>query len=189
MERENNRMDSEADYRTEKLFSKETVHERVAEMGRQISRDYQGKNPLFVGVLKGSFVFMADLIREIETPIQVDFVRVSSYKDSMSPLGKPCLVLDLGTPIEGRDVLLIDDIVDTGHSLSFLYELFKTRNPASLKTCTLLDKPCRREEPFSVDYVGFEIPDLFVVGYGIDYAEHYRNLKEICSVVTGPVKG
>lgn len=151
----------------------------MREIAEQISTDYAGQQPVIVGVLKGAWVFTADLVRQLSIPVRCDFVRLSSYGAGTVPSGPPRLLLDLTEPIAGQHVLVIDDIVDTGISLEWLHRHLLAKQPASLKTCVLLDKPARREVDVEPDYVGFEIPDRFVVGYGIDYAERYRELPYI----------
>lgn len=159
----------------EVLVSEEAIRAKVAELGRRISEDYPVEELLIIGLLRGAIVFVSDLIRYIDIPIQLDFMGISSY-GSKTESGAVRLVMDLETDIAGRDVLIVEDIVDTGKTLSYLVENLKARQPASLRICALLDKPDRRQVPINVDYVGFEIPDKFVVGYGIDFAEGYRNL-------------
>ena len=157
------------------LLSEEKIHARIAELGKELSREYAGKNPLFVGVLKGVVVFYADMVRAVTIPCEFDFMAVSSYSGTEST-GKLNIKKDLGCDITGRHVVILEDILDTGFTLSRTVELLKGRNPASLKICTLLDKPERREAEIEADYVGFTIPNMFVVGYGLDYNERYRNL-------------
>jgi hypoxanthine phosphoribosyltransferase len=164
----------------EVLFSKDRICIRVMELARQISRDYEGRELLLVGILKGAFVFMADLIRGLSVPCQVDFVRLASYGDACKSSGEVRFTKDLETPIEGRNVLIVEDIVDTGLTLSYLVKVLRERRPASLRVCAFLDKKERRQVPFEADYVGFEIPDAFVVGYGLDYNEKFRFLADIC---------
>ncbi len=166
------------------LLPKEAVDRRVCEVAAQISRDYQGREPLVVGVLKGAFVFMADLIRALAIPCRVDFVRLASYGAGSESSGEIRIGKDLETPIMGCDVLVVEDIIDTGLTLSRLVEILRARQPASLKVCTLLDKQERRRVPFTADYVGFSIPDRFVVGYGLDYGEQFRFLRDICVIET-----
>ena len=157
------------------LVTEEAIKVRVAELGRRISEDYRGRSLLLVGLLRGAIVFLSDLMRAIDIPVQLDFIGISSYGASTES-GAVRLVMDLETDITGCDVLIVEDIVDTGKTLSYLVENLKARQPASLRLCALLDKPERRKVPITVDYVGFEIPDKFVVGYGLDFAEGYRNL-------------
>jgi len=161
------------------LISEDALQKRVAELGEQISADYAGKNPLLVSVLRGSFIFMADLTRHIQPFCQVDFMAVSSYGAGTVSSGQVNIVKDLTDSIEGQDVIVVEDILDSGNTLSYLFQLLKARNPASLKLVTLLDKPSRRTKPIQADYVGFTVPDEFVVGYGLDYDELYRNLPYI----------
>lgn len=159
----------------EVLVSEDAVRARVVELGQRISRDYQGETLLLVGLLRGAIVFLSDLMRAIDIPVRLDFIGISSYGDSTES-GAVRLVMDLETDIAGRHVLIVEDIVDTGKTLHYLKENLRARQPASLRICALLDKPGRRQVPIEVDYVGFEIPDKFVVGYGLDFAEGYRNL-------------
>jgi hypoxanthine phosphoribosyltransferase len=159
----------------ETLVTETEIQAKVAELGRRISGDYRGKELLLIGLLRGAIVFLSDLMRAIDIPVQLDFIGISSYGASTES-GAVRLVMDLETDIAGRDVLIVEDIVDTGKTLSYLVETLKARQPASLRICALLDKPERRQVLIDVDYVGFEIPDKFVVGYGLDFAEGYRNL-------------
>ena len=159
------------------LFSEEELRRRVAEIAAEIDRDYAGKEPLLVSVLRGSFVFMADLVRQIHLPCTVDFMAVSSYGSGTS--GQVKIVKDLSEHIEGRDLIVVEDILDSGNTLSYLLQLLQARRPASVRLCTLLDKPSRRTKPVELHYSGFTIPDYFVVGYGLDYDEKYRNLPYI----------
>lgn len=161
------------------LFTEEELKARVAELAAQIDRDYAGKAPLLVSVLRGSFVFMADLVRRITLPCTVDFMSVSSYGAGTSSSGQVKIIKDLSEHIEGKDVIVVEDILDSGNTLSYLLQLLQARKPASVRLCTLLDKPSRRVKDVAVDYSGFSIPDYFVVGYGLDYAEKYRNLPYI----------
>ena len=165
----------------EVLVSENRIKEKVQEMGRAISRDYQGKEILMVVLLRGSFIFAADLIREIEPDVCVDFLKVSSYAGEESS-GEVRILKDLDENIHGRDVLVVEDIVDTGLTLSKILEVLKSRNPKSLQICSLLDKPSRRIRPVEVKYLGFSIPDRFVVGYGLDVNQKYRQLKEVVVV-------
>ncbi|HBK53436.1 MAG: hypoxanthine phosphoribosyltransferase [Syntrophomonas sp.] len=166
--------------KVEVLFDRETLKQKVAEMGKQISRDYKGRDLLVVGILKGAFVFMADLIREMEVPVELDFMDVSSYGISTSSSGEVRIVKDLEYSIKDRDVLIVEDIVDTGLTLKYICEILRNRNPRSLKIACLLDKPSRRKTDIHPDYVGYTIPDKFVVGYGLDYAEQYRHYPAVC---------
>jgi hypoxanthine phosphoribosyltransferase len=165
--------------RVECLFSSAQVAACVRHLAGRISADYAGQHPLLIGVLKGAWLFMADLVRQLTIPVCCDFVRVSSYGAGTITSGQPRLLLDVGEPVTGRHVLVVDDIIDTGISVSWLLERLRERQPASLRLCSLLDKPSRRRVAVQADYVGFEIPDRFVVGYGIDYAEQFRELPYI----------
>jgi hypoxanthine phosphoribosyltransferase len=162
------------------LIDEQTLMRRIDEMGEQITRDYQGKDLVLVGILKGSVLFLADLVKRIKLPLVMDFMAVSSYGSSTHSSGVVRILKDLDEEIEGKDVLIVEDIIDTGLTLNYLTELLLSRNPRSLKICCCLDKPSRRKVPVKVDYIGFSIPDEFVVGYGLDYAEKYRNLPYIC---------
>ena len=161
------------------LFTEEALRARVGELAQQINRDLAGKEPVLISVLRGSFIFMADLVRAIELPCRVDFMAVSSYGSGTTSSGQVKITKDLSESIEGRDVLVVEDILDSGNTLSYLLQLLQARRPASIRLCTLLDKPSRRTKPIQADYVGFQVEDLFVVGYGLDYAERYRNLPYI----------
>lgn len=166
------------------MISGEQIQQRIREMGAAISRDYAGRPLHLVCILKGASVFLADLLRSLELDISIDFIAVSSYKKGTTTTGEVQLTKDLDFPLQGRDVLIVEDIVDTGLTLNYLYHLLESRGPRSLKIATLLDKPSRRIEPVEVQYVGFEIPDAFVVGYGLDYGERYRQLPEVCVLQT-----
>jgi hypoxanthine phosphoribosyltransferase len=161
------------------LFPREAIDRRVREIAQEISRDYAGRELLIVGVLNGAFVFMADLIRVLDVPCRVDFVRMASYGSGSVSSGEIRIGKDLEAPIAGRDVLIVEDIVDTGLTLTRLVEMLRERQPASVKVCAFLDKQERRRVPFTADYVGFSIPDCFVVGYGLDYNEEYRFLPDV----------
>ena len=161
------------------LFTPEALARRVKELADQITQDYAGKSPLIVGTLRGSFVFMADLVRQIHLPCTVDFMAVSSYGAGTASSGQVRIIKDLSEHIEGRDVIVVEDILDSGNTLSYLLQLLQARSPASVRLCTLLDKPSRRTKEVELHYSGFTIPDYFVVGYGLDYAEKYRNLPYI----------
>lgn len=152
---------------------------RISEMGEEITRDYQGKDLVVIGILKGAVMFLADLVKQIKLPLTIDFMAVSSYGRSTHSSGVVRILKDLDEEIEGKDVLIVEDIVDTGLTLNYLADNLLSRNPKSLKICCCLDKPSKRQTPVKVDYVGFVIPDKFVVGYGLDYAEKYRNLSYI----------
>ena len=158
------------------LYDEGTLKDKVKELGRAITEDYKGKTPFLVGVLKGCFVFMADIAREIDLPCDIDFMAVSSYGNGTSTTGAVKITKDLSRDIEGRDVIIIEDILDSGVTLSYLKKYLANRNPASIKICTLFDKPARRTADIAADYVGFVCPDEFIVGYGLDYSEKYRNL-------------
>lgn len=158
------------------LVSKEELDAKVQELADKIGADYEDKNPVFLGILKGSFVFMADLMRKINIYCDIDFMAVSSYGNRSTTSGAVKINKDLSQDIEGRHVVIIEDILDSGVTLSYLKSYLMNRNPASISICTLLDKPARRKADIKADYFGFDIPDEFVVGYGLDYAERYRNL-------------
>lgn len=158
------------------LLDEEKIAEIVKNMGRQISEDYKGKNLLLVSVLKGSLVFMADLMRQIKVPCAIDFLSVSSYGSGTSTSGEVRILKDLDASLDGKDVLVVEDILDSGVTLSYLLNNLTARNPASIRLCTFLDKPERRRVNIKADYVGASVPDKFIVGYGLDYAERYRNL-------------
>ena len=162
------------------LISEEEIAKRVKELGMQLTEDYKGKELLVVGILKGCMLFLSDLVRTIDLPLTLDFMVVSSYGATTKSSGVVRIVKDLEREIEGKDVLIVEDIVDTGLTLSYLVENFKARNPKSVKVCSLLDKPDRRKAQVDIQYIGFKIPDEFVVGYGLDYGENYRNLPFVC---------
>ncbi len=158
------------------LYSEEQLRERVQALGAQITADYAGKEPVLASVLRGSYIFMADLTRAIDLPVTVDFMAVSSYGAGTKSSGQVEIKKDLSDSIEGRDLIIVEDILDSGNTLYYLMEILRARKPASIRICTLMDKPDRRTKPIVADYVGFTIPDAFVVGYGLDYDEKYRNL-------------
>lgn len=158
------------------LYTADEIARRVAELGRQITADYQGRSLCVVGILKGAIIFLADLVRSISLPLTLDFMAVSSYGHATASSGVVRILKDLDTHIAGRHVLIVEDIIDSGLTLRYLLNLLAARQPASLRTCVFLDKPARREVEVPLDYVGFAIPDVFVVGYGLDYAEDYRHL-------------
>jgi hypoxanthine phosphoribosyltransferase len=167
----------------EVLFTRDEIQTRVIELAAMIQKDYEGVPELImIGVLKGANIFLGDLIREIDLPVIIDFMAVTSYGHSTESSGVVRILKDLDMEIEGKHVVIVEDIVDTGLTLKYLTDNLKRRNAASLKICTFLDKPSRRKCDLFVDYVGFEIPDRFIVGYGIDYAEKYRNLPYIAAV-------
>ena len=163
----------------EVLFSEEQLKNRVQEIAQQITADYQGKEIMLISVLRGSFVFMADLCRAIDLPCTLDFMAVSSYGKGTKSSGQVQITKDLSEDISDRHIIVVEDILDSGNTLSYLLKILENRHPASIRLCTLLDKPDRRVKPVQVHYSGFTIPDAFVVGYGLDYAEKYRNLPYI----------
>jgi hypoxanthine phosphoribosyltransferase len=161
------------------LIKRDEIAEAIDRLASEIKKDYQGKQPLLIGVLKGSFVFMADLIRQLDLPLELDFIRLSSYGAATESSGKVRVVQGVKTPVKGRDTLVIEDIVDTGITTSFLLDYLRKRKPASLKLCALTDKPSRRRVPVSIDYLGLSLPNKFVVGYGLDFDQRFRNLPDI----------
>jgi len=161
------------------LYDSRTLRRRVAALGKKVTRDYRGRTPLLVGVLRGAAVFLADLIRNIDLPVRTDFISLSSYGTATDSSGQVQLLKDLETSIDGEDVILVEDIVDTGLTLNYLIGNLQSRNPASLRVCALLSKPDRRKIEVPIHYLGFEVPDRFVVGYGLDYAGNYRQLPYI----------
>lgn len=163
------------------LFTREELAEKTRELGEKISEDYRDKDLLVVSLLKGAFVFTADLVREIEVPVEIDFMTTSSYGHEEESTGKVKLVSDINTAVEGRDVLIVDDIMDSGYTMEKVRDYLASKNPKSIKICTMLDKPSRRQVDLEPDYVGFSIPDLFIVGYGLNYGDHYRNIPYIFS--------
>lgn len=158
------------------LITEEELQRRIAELGKEVAKDYDGKTPIFVGVLKGAIMFFADMVRATPIPCEYDFMAVSSYGAATISSGKINLIKDLSADIKGRHVVILEDILDTGNTLRFVVDHLMEMEPASLKICTLLDKPSRRTAPIEADYIGFTIPNQFVVGYGLDYDEVYRNL-------------
>jgi hypoxanthine phosphoribosyltransferase len=162
------------------IITREEIAEKVAELAAEIRKDYRGKNPLLIGILKGSFVFMSDLVRAMNIPAEIDFVRLASYGAGKDSSGKIKLIKDVETPVKNRHVLVVEDIVDRGVTVRFLLDYLSFRKPASLKLCTLFDKPSRRKVEVPIDYVGFTVPDAFVVGYGLDFDEKYRYLPNLC---------
>ena len=164
------------------LISRDEIANAVEGLASEIKRDYQGKQPLLIGVLKGASVFMADLIRQLNLPLELEFVRLSSYGAARESSGRVRVVQGLKTPIKGRDVLVIEDIVDTGITISFLLDYLRKKKPASLRLCVLTDKPSRHRVPVSIDYLGFTVPDKFVVGCGLDFDEKFRYLPGICVI-------
>jgi hypoxanthine phosphoribosyltransferase len=177
-------MPSEANEEPRVLFDAKTIARRVRALGRQIGRDYRGKTPLFIGVLRGATVFLADLIRSINLSCHVDFIAMSSYGSATETSGQVQLVKDVESSIEGRDVILVEDIVDTGLTLNYLVGNLRSRNPHSVKVCALLSKPSRRRIEVPLDYVGFEVADHFVVGYGLDFDQKFRQLPYIAILQT-----
>lgn len=161
------------------LMSREDIQEIVDRIGKQITEDYRDKDLLMVSILKGSVIFVADLMRAVEVNCAIDFMAVSSYGSGTKTSGVVKIIKDLDKPIDGKDVLLVEDILDSGMTLSYIIEMLSARNPASIKICTLFDKPDRRVMPIKADYIGARVPDEFIVGYGLDYAERYRNLPYI----------
>jgi hypoxanthine phosphoribosyltransferase len=163
------------------LISEDQIRHRIAEMGQQISRDYAGRTVTFVGILKGSFIFLADMIRAVspEIPVEVDFMSVSSYGDATTTSGTIHIEKDLGIPIEGKDVIIVEDIVDTGLTLLHVYNILSARGARSLRVAALLEKPGNSKYEGPLDYIGFQIPNKFVVGFGLDYAQRFRNLSDI----------
>ncbi len=164
------------------LVSSEDLKRRVAELGAEISRDYEGRDLVMVGILKGAVLFLADLMRHLTVPCEVDFMAVSSYGSQTDSSGVVRILKDLDAPIEGRDVLIVEDIIDSGLTLQYLMRNLKARRPASLEVCSLLTKPARLRVDLSPRYVGFEIPDRFAIGYGLDYAQRYRNLDYVAAL-------
>ena len=161
------------------LLGEEEIRSRVAELGQQLAADYEGRFPVLVSVLKGSFIFLADLIRSMPVPLSVDLMELSSYGASTESSGQVRILKDLSGPITGRDVIVVEDIIDTGLTLNYLLKYLRDRQPSSVTICCLLDKPARRLAEIQIDYRGFTIPDRFVIGYGLDYDERYRNLPYI----------
>ena len=158
------------------LYTEEELRQRVKELGCQITADYAGREPLLISVLRGAYIFMADLTRSINLNVTVDFMSVSSYGAGTVSSGQVEIKKDLSASIEGKDLIIVEDILDSGNTLYYLLDVLRARKPASIRICTLMDKPERRKKPITADYVGFTIPDAFIVGYGLDYAEKYRNL-------------
>lgn len=158
------------------LISEEQLKTRISELAKQIEKDYEGKSPVIVGVLKGSVMFYTDLVRQIDLPLTVDFMSISSYGAGVNSTGEVKIIKDIDGKIGGKDVIIVEDIVDSGYSMNCLLKLFATRSPKSVRVCALLDKPSRREIPVQIDYTGFQVANEFVVGYGLDYAGLYRNI-------------
>ena len=161
------------------LHTRAEIEAAVSRLASEITRDYQGKHPVLIGILKGVFIFMSDLVRNLDFPLEIDFVRLSSYGSGQQTSGRVKVVQGLGCPVRGRDVLVVEDIVDTGITIAFLMDYLKKKKPASLRLCALTEKPSRRRVPVNIDYIGFSVPDKFLVGYGLDFDEKYRNLPDI----------
>lgn len=174
---------------SEILITEEQIQGRVEELGRELSKDYANRDPLFIGVLKGVLFFMADLLRSVTIPVEVDFMAVSSYSPEARERGLVRLIKDLETPISDRDIIFVEDVVDTGLTLNYLLRNLRTRKPASLEVCALFNKKEHRLIDVPIRYKGFDLPDLFVVGYGLDYREHYRNLPFIGLLKPGVFQG
>ena len=162
------------------LLTRGEIEAGIDKLASKIRKDYLGKHPILICVLKGSFVFASDLVRRLNFPLDIDFVQLSSYGAGTESSGKIKVVHHISSPIEGRHVLVIEDIVDTGLTISFLLDYLRKKKPASLKLCALTDKPSRRQVPVTIDYLGFTVPDKFLVGYGLDFDEKFRNLPDIC---------
>ncbi len=162
------------------LISRDELNEKVKELGNKISMEYEGKDLIMVGVLKGGFIFLADLIRELKIPVEIDFISVSSYGSSSKSSGVVRIIKDIDVSITNKHVIIVEDIIDTGLTLKYLKEMLYTRGPLDVKIIAALDKPSRRKVDIDIDYKGFTIPDEFVVGYGLDYASKYRNLPDVC---------
>jgi hypoxanthine phosphoribosyltransferase len=167
------------------LITAAQIQKRIEEMGAEIDREYAGGEPVYlIGILKGAFIFLSDLARAMKTPARLEFIGISSYGKGHTASGEVKLTKDLDVTVEGHHVIIVEDIVDTGITLNYLLKLLAQRKPKSLRIAALLDKPQRRQSPVHVDYAGFQIPDEFVVGYGLDYAEDYRNLQDVCVLGT-----
>lgn len=170
------------------LITQREIEKRVRELGAKITADYDGKDLLMICLLKGAYTFFADLVRNIQLPVMVDFMMVSSYKDRSTSCGAVNIVQELTTPIEGKDVLLVEDIIDSGLTLDYIYKALLAKNPDSLKLCVLLDKAERRKHSVPIEYLGFTIPNKFIIGYGLDYQDKYRNLPHIAILDKGEVE-
>jgi hypoxanthine phosphoribosyltransferase len=164
------------------LLSRSEIDVAVRRLAGELNHDYRGRNPVLIGILKGSFVFMADLVRHLDFPLEIDFARISSYGRGRQTSGKVRVLLGPRCIVQGRDVIVVEDIVDTGLSVSHFIAYLTKRRPASLKLCALVDKPARRRVPVQIDYLGFTVPDKFLVGCGLDWDERYRNLPDICAL-------
>ncbi len=166
--------------KVEVLISNDDIQKKVKSIAKEINKDYMGKSPLIVSVLKGSFMFTADLVREITLPIEMTFITASSYGNNAETSGKVTIVHDCDIPVEGRDVIIVEDILDTGLTLSHVKQHFLNKGAKTVAICSIINKPSRRIAEIDIDYVGFDVEDHFIVGYGLDYANKYRNLKDIC---------
>jgi hypoxanthine phosphoribosyltransferase len=164
------------------LFPRAEIGAAVSRLASEIARDYRSKNPLLIGILKGSFIFLADLVRLLDFPLELEFVRLSSYGSRRQTSGRVRVVQGLGSVVRGREVLVVEDIVDTGITITFFLDYLKKKKPASLRLCALTDKSSRRRVPVTIDYLGFTVPDKFLVGYGLDFDEKYRHLPDICII-------
>jgi len=164
------------------LITHQEIERGMAKLARAIRHDYLNKNPLLIGILKGSFIFMADLVREIAMPLEVDFIRLASYGVGTESSGRIKVLSRLNGPVEGRHVLVVEDIIDTGLTTAYFIKYLKRKRPASVRLCALTEKPSRRKTAVKIDYLGFTVPDKFIVGYGIDWNEKYRNLPDICYI-------
>ncbi len=164
------------------LFRRTEIEATVSRLASEITKNYRNKYPILIGILKGSFMFMSDLIRFLDFPLEVEFIQISSYGSGSQASGKVKVIQGLHTPVKDRDVLVIEDIVDTGFTTAFLLDYLRKKKPASLQLCALMDKPSRRRVPVTIDYLGLTVPDKFVVGYGLDYDQKFRNLPDICSM-------
>jgi hypoxanthine phosphoribosyltransferase len=171
-------MDSQA--KLHSLLSRAEIAAAVSRLASEITRDYRDKNPLFIGVLKGSFMFLADLVRLLDFPLEVDFIVLSSYGSGTQTSGRVKVVQDLRSSVRDRNVIVVEDIVDTGITIAFLMDYLRKKKPASLRLCALTEKPSRRQAPVDIDYLGFTVPDKFLVGYGLDFDEQFRHLPDIC---------
>lgn len=171
------------------LLDEAQIARRISELAAHIEYDYADKDPLLIGILKGSFVFLADLIRQLDIQLCVDFIAVSSYHDATTSSGEICFEKRCSEDVTGRDVLIVEDIIDTGFTLQETIRWIREQNPRSVRVCCLMDKPARREVPFTADYTGFEIPDEFVVGYGLDFAQQYRNLPYVAVLKSSASQG
>ena len=173
-----------SDKRERTLFSREDISNKVKELGIKISEDYKDKDLVVISLLRGSFIFTADLVREMSIPVNVDFITTASYGHEETSKGTVDIVHDLRTDVQDKDVLIVDDIIDSGYTLKKVMEHLKTKDLNSIKICVMLDKPTRRKVDLEPDYVGFSIPDVFIVGYGLNYGDHYRNIPYIFSTIT-----